>query len=230
MVAPFGGPGGEHGRAGGAHNAPVPYPPPPWRIAGPALVVPALVPLSTARANVPDDVTVVLISPSHTVGGFLLARYEGPSTLGYGELLVIPALTRTHGRTGWWISHAYVDSGQSLQGGREMWGVPKELARFTWREDGATLSHPDTDEALIEATWRTPRRTAPIPALVATNGSTGGTDRRRFIGTGTLAMAPARARVEVPASSPFASLPLAGRRPALAGRADLRLRAPRVLA
>ena len=45
-----------------------------------------------------------------------------------------------------------------------------------------------------------------------------------------LTMGPVRARVDVPRESPFAALGLAGRRPGLAGHADFRLRAPRVLA
>lgn len=207
-----------------------PYPAAPWRVAGPGLICPALVPLAAARALVPDDVTVVPVAPGRTLGGFLLARYEGPSTLHYGELLVLPALTRAAGRTGWWISHAYVDSPASLAGGRRMWGVPKDLATFAWRDDGATLTR-DDGVALLDVAWRTPTRTVPLPAVVMTNGTTGGADRRRFAGTGTLGMAPAHAAVDVPAESPFAALPLAGaRRLALAGHADLRLRAPRVLA
>jgi hypothetical protein len=178
---------------------------------------------------VPDDVQVVAVAPGRTVGGFLLARYEGGSTLHYGELLVMPALTRVAGRLGWWISHAYVDSPQSLAGGRRMWGVPKDLATFAWRGGRATLTRED-GVALLDASFPQPGRTLPIPAVVAGNGTTGGADRRRFVGTGALRMAPARMEVTIPPQSPLATLPLAGRRrPALAGHADFRLRAPHVL-
>jgi acetoacetate decarboxylase len=207
-----------------------PYPPAPWRIAGPAAIVPSLVPLAAARAHLPADVAAVPVAPGHTLGGLLLARYEGPSTLHYGELLVLPALTRVAGSVGWWISHAYVDSPASLAGGRRMWGVPKDLATFAWGDGGGVTIVREDGVPVLGAAWRTPARTAALPGLVTNNGTTGGADRRRFTGRGTLDVAPARARVDVPAGSPLAGLPLGGRRIALAGRADLRLRAPRVLA
>src|SRR4051812_3801506 len=95
-------------RTGGASRSGT-YPPAPWRIAGPAGICAVTVPLAAARALVPPDVDVVAVAPGRTLGGFLLARYEEGSTLRYGELLVLPALTRCRGRLGWWISHAYVD-------------------------------------------------------------------------------------------------------------------------
>jgi hypothetical protein len=206
------------------------YPPAPWRIAGPAIICPALVPLDVARAHVPAGVDVVPVAPGRTAGGFLLARYERGSTLHYGELLVFPALTRVGRRAGMWISHAYVDSPASLAGGRQMWGVPKDLATFDWGEDGrVTLTHEDGTR-LMTATFPQPRLRLRLPALLASNGTTGGADRRRFVGTGPLRLAPARADVDVPDAGPFAGLPLAGRRLALAGHADFRLRAPQLLA
>jgi acetoacetate decarboxylase len=187
------------------------------------------VPLEVARGLVPAGVGVVAVAPGRTAGGLLLARYEEPSTLRYGELLVLPALTRVRGRLGWWVSHAYVDSPASLAGGRAMWGVPKDLATFAWRDGGVALTG-DDGTPLLDARWRAPRRTAALPARMATNGTTGGGDRRRFTGTGTLDVAPARVGLDVAAGAPFGALPLQGRRAALAGRADLRLRAPQVLA
>ena len=169
--------------------------------------------------------------PGRTAGGFLLARYEGDSTLQYGELLIFPALTRIGGRPGMWISHAYVDSPASLAGGRRMWGVPKDLATFDWSADGRVTLTAEDGAHLITSTFPQPRRRLPVPSVLASNGTTGGGDRRRFVGTGPLRIAPARIDVEIPSTSPFASLPLAGRRHlALAGHADFRLRAPQLLA
>ena len=207
----------------------MPYPPAPWRIAGPAAIVPVLVPLATARAHLPGDVEVVAVAPGRTAGGLLVARYEPGSTLAYGELLVFPALTQVAGSIGMWISHAYVDSEASLEGGRRMWGVPKDLATFAWREGGVTVTGED-GTPLTDVRWPQPQRTLPLPGLTRSNGTTGGADRRAFTGGGRLTMGPVRARVGVPAPSPFASLGLVGRHPSLAGHADFRLRAPRVLA
>ena len=206
------------------------YPPAPWRIAGPTVICPALVRLEVARAHVPADVEVIPVAPGRTAGGFLLARYDGASTLHYGELLVFPGLTRVNGSVGVWVSHAYVDSPASLAGGRRMWGVPKDPATFDWAGGRVTLTGED-GERLLTATFPQPRRRLAIPSLLASNGTTGGDDRRRFVGTGPLRMAPARIDVDVPAGAPFAALPLGGdRRFALAGHADFRLRAPRLLA
>jgi hypothetical protein len=208
------------------------YPAPPWRIAGPAAIVPVPVPLATARRLLPPDVAVVPVAPGRTVGGLLIARYTAPSTLSYGELLVMPALTALRGGVGWWVSHAYVDSEASLRGGRELWGVPKALATFAWRADGVRVVAADGagGGGLLDATFAAPGRTAPLPAVVSVNGTTGGADRRRFVGAGLLRLAPVRMALDVPPDSPLAALPLAGRRVALAGTADLRLRRPRVLA
>ena len=205
------------------------YPPAPWRIAGPSIIVPVLVPLAVAREHVPAGVQVLPVAPGRTACGFLLARYEGPSTLHYGELLVFPALTRVAGSIGMWVSHAYVDSPASLEGGRGMWGVPKDLATFAWRDGGVAIAHED-GTPLVDVGWPEPRRTLALPGFTRSNGTTGATDRRTFQGTGRLTMGPVRAQVGVPGQSPFASLGLAGRHPSLAGHADFRLRAPRVLA
>jgi hypothetical protein len=187
------------------------------------------VPLDLARRHVPGDVDLVPVAPGRTAGGFLLARYEGASTLHYGEVLVFPGLTRIAGKVGVWISHAYVDSPASLAGGRLMWGVPKDLATFAWSDGGVRVTR-DDGVPVLEATFPQPRRRALLPALLASNGTTGGRDRRRFVGTGPLRLAPARADVTLPDGSPLAGLPLAGRRLVASGHADFRLRAPRVLA
>ena len=205
------------------------YPPAPWRIAGPAAIVPVLIPLTIARPHVPEDVALVPVAPGRTAGGLLVARYEEGSTLTYGELLVFPALTRIGSSVGMWISNAYVDSEQSLHGGRRMWGVRKDLATFAWRDGGVAVAHED-GTPLLDMGWRTPRRTLPLPGLTRSNGSAGGTDRRAFAGSGRLTMGPARAAVDVGAQAPFATLELHGTRRALAGHADFRLRAPTVLA
>jgi hypothetical protein len=70
-------------------------------------------------------------------GGAMLANYEG-GTLAYHELIVF--------RPGLKVSHIYVDSPESMRGGREIWKLPKELAEFTYsrsfvevRQDGRTL-------------------------------------------------------------------------------------------
>jgi hypothetical protein len=57
-------------------------------------------------------------------GGAMLAHYTG-GTLAYHELIVF--------RPGWVVAHIFVDSEESLHGGREIWKLPKELAEFEFR-------------------------------------------------------------------------------------------------
>jgi acetoacetate decarboxylase len=173
------------------------HPPPPWHLFGELIIVPALV---TPRA----------------LGGVLLANYTS-GTLVYRELIVFSRATAR----GMVVSHIYVDDEQSLAGGREIWGLPKELAqfeytptRFSARQDGRTL---------LEATVRRRRGRVPlvIPAPIVS-------DAGMTLGHARIKAAPALVTIDVPPASPFASLGLSGRRPALAADdLDLTMPAPR---
>jgi acetoacetate decarboxylase len=170
------------------------HPPPPWHLFGELIIVPALV-------------------RPRSVGGVLLANYTS-GTLVYRELIVFSHATRR----GMVVSHIYVDDEQSLSGGREIWGLPKELAeleftatRFAARQHGSTL---------LEAAIR--RRPGKLPLLipapiVSPAGAT--------LGRARIKAAPALVTLDVPPTSPFAHLGLGGTRPALAGD-DLALTMP----
>ena len=173
------------------------HPPPPWHLFGELIVVPALV-------------------KPRALGGVMLASYTS-GTLVYRELIVF---SRTTVR-GMVVSHIYVDDEQSLSGGREIWGLPKELAefeyspkRFAARQNGSTL---------LEATIRRKPGRLPllIPApIVSEAGAT--------LGRARIRAAPALVTIDVPPSSPFASLGLSGTRAGLAGDdLDLTMPAPR---
>lgn len=131
--------------------------------------------------SLPPDLTPLLGERSVLVA---LIRYlEG--TLRYDECIV-GSLVRYGALPGVYIEHIWVDSLPSLRGGRAIWGLPKQLARFTWHgsevaiadADGpiATLSV-DTSVALL------PRLPLPIPLF-------GCRDRRRVF-----AVAGASARI-----------------------------------
>ena len=108
------------------------YPAPPWRLKGHALAVPRLVDLHHARPLMPPELAIVPVLPGKTLGLVYLATYRPGSSLQYHELIVAHALVRNRVRPGFWISHIYVDNPDSTAGGREVWGLPKELAEFTW--------------------------------------------------------------------------------------------------
>jgi len=44
----------------------------------------------------------------------------------------------------WLGFHIYVDNPDSIAGGREIWGLPKEMAEFTWEKASALLSVKET--------------------------------------------------------------------------------------
>jgi hypothetical protein len=173
---------------------PVSFPAPPWHLQGELVIVPALV---RPRA----------------LGGVMLADYRS-GTLRYHELIVFSRATPR----GMVVSHIYVDSEQSLRGGREVWGLPKELAEFelgrgafSVRQDGETL---------LRARIR--RRRGRLPLLIPAPITSPAGDT---VGRARIKAAPALVALEVPDGSPFASLGLSGTRLALAGD-ELRLTMP----
>src|SRR5688572_23194128 len=109
------------------------YPSAPWTLKGFAVQTLQLVDTARARSFVPPDLDIVSVLPGKTLGVVYLASYGPESVLSYNELIVVPALTRYGKNVGFWISHIYVDHPDSMAGGREIWGLPKELAQFTWQ-------------------------------------------------------------------------------------------------
>lgn len=173
------------------------HPQPPWHLFGELIIVPALV-------------------SGRRLGGVLLANYTS-GTLVYRELIVFDRATPR----GMVVSHIYVDDQQSLSGGREIWGLPKEFAtfeytrtRFAARQDATTLL-----EARIRRRPGFVRILIPAPIV-----SPAGVSRGRAL----IKAAPALVTLDVPATSPFASLGLGGTHLALAGdELELKMPAPR---
>ncbi|MGB8703202.1 MAG: acetoacetate decarboxylase family protein [Thermosynechococcaceae cyanobacterium] len=119
------------------------YPPAPWHLHGTAFVSLCLIDLAEARRRVPAEFEVVPILPGKTLGSLYLSRYDDNSTLPYSELIVAESLVKYGDRTGSWISHIYVDHPDSVAGGREIWGFPKELATFTWGDRDVAVKQGD---------------------------------------------------------------------------------------
>jgi hypothetical protein len=184
------------------------YPPPPWRLVGPAVVASTLVDVQRARQFVPGDLEIVEVKPGHTAAAIVVADYQDQASFPYGELSVMSALVRYRGVRGAWISHIWVDSLPSLLGGREMWGMYKHMASFAWRG-----GHPNEVEVsadgrrLVSVAWERPQRLWPVPGMVRGIGSVDG-DRRRFSGRGVSRFARVPVSLDVPADSPFAGLGL----------------------
>ncbi|HTV21910.1 MAG TPA: acetoacetate decarboxylase family protein [Polyangiaceae bacterium] len=111
------------------------YPPAPWHLNGHGLQALYLLPLKRARQLVPAPLRVCAVVPGYTIGAISAGHYDATGTLAYDELIVSPALVADATRTGFWISHIYVDSPVSQAGGQQIWNLDKRLARFEWSRD-----------------------------------------------------------------------------------------------
>jgi hypothetical protein len=172
----------------------VSHPEPPWHLQGELVIVPA-------------------ITRRRTLGGVLLADYRS-GTLSYHELIVFSHATAR----GMVVSHIYVDSEQSLHGGRNVWGLPKELAEFELTP--RTFLARQGESTLLRARIR--RRAGLLPLLIPAPITS---DAGDTVGRAYIRAAPALVTLDVPPTSPFADLGLGGTRLALAGD-DLRLTMP----
>ncbi len=178
-----------------------PFPPPPWRLEGEAV----LVWCGGGR-------------------GLLLARYDEGATLAYHELIAFSGLRRRGRFVGFDVGGIWVDSAASRDGGRAIWGLPKELATFRWTSERVTVGAEDGSKILAADLRRAPVR-MPVPLLPAVFGRRG--ERELWTASfGTLRGGPAWARVAADPSSPVAALGLTGSFAAIAGD-RLRLPFPR---
>ena len=171
------------------------YPPPPWPMVGPVLIVPG-----PGRA-------------------LLLGDWREGDGLQYSELATLHGPLVRRGRPAFWVDTMHVDLTASREGGRRIWGVPKELATFAWRDAGCTVT--DDDGVLAGLSWSAPQTSVPLPAWGFFAGDVDGPPRRARL-AGTVRIGPVIADVHAP------RLGFRGRRLALAGHADLRAEAPRL--
>ncbi|MCX5410235.1 acetoacetate decarboxylase family protein [Streptomyces sp. NBC_00335] len=125
------------------------YPPEPWHLAGQMHLSLWLVP-RRSLPPLPYGVRPVTLAGRALMGAAWVV-YENDSVLHYNELLSA-VLVRDGLRPRVTITDIWVDSPPSMAGGRELWGIPKELADFdlirgegrggieaTARTGGATL-------------------------------------------------------------------------------------------
>jgi hypothetical protein len=116
---------------------------------GHALQTLQLIDVERVRSLIPPELEIISVFPGKTVGGVYLSYYGSGSVLEYSELIVVAGLVSYSGKLGGWVSHIYVDNPNSVAGGREIWGLPKQLAEFTW-ENGKAVK-PDAGHS--SASW-----------------------------------------------------------------------------
>ncbi len=137
------------------------YPQAPWTLKGYALQTVELLDIERSRPFIPSDLEIISVWPGKTLGGVYLAAYQAGSVLEYSELIVIAGLVNYSGKLGGWISHIYVDNADSVAGGREIWGLPKELAEFSWQGDSVTVRQ--GDRTLCRLSYTQPNFSIPLP-------------------------------------------------------------------
>ncbi|MGF1498239.1 MAG: acetoacetate decarboxylase family protein [Elainellaceae cyanobacterium] len=136
-----------------------PYPPAPWQLRGRAVQTLQPIDVAIARPTVPAELDIVQVLPGKTLAGIYFAHYGSGSDLEYYELIEVSAVVRYGDRVGVWISHIYVDNPHSVAGGRMIWGLPKELAEFSWRRgDRSEIIVTQAGKSLcrLAYSWRVP--------------------------------------------------------------------------
>lgn len=207
------------------------YPPAPWHLRGRGAATVHAVDIARVRRVIPPGVHIVPVWPGKTLGGLAFLSYERGSSLVYHELCVVAAFVRIGRRFGFWLPRLDVDSDASLQGGCDIWSLPKRLAAFEINETPGT-----TDVRLHDSAGHTCRMTIrdgtglralrflfmlPLPAVSLCRGAA------RFF-TARIIARVRLAQIAVQASSDgmIATLGL-DRPPAIAFRFDdVRLRVP----
>ncbi|PSL56136.1 acetoacetate decarboxylase [Saccharothrix carnea] len=174
----------------------VSYPPEPWELHGRACVSVWLV-RAAALPRLPVRPVTVF---GWAVVGTAFVDYRPPG-LAYHELLAA-VLVRHGARFGVSIARIWVDSETSRAGGRELWGIPKELAEF---DRGRDLAARDARGPIASVHVGASRSGVRLPVAGSTWQAFGdGLARTPLRATGRVA--PVRATWHVDPSGPLAWL------------------------
>jgi hypothetical protein len=144
------------------------YPPEPWRLCGDLHTSLFVVPLADLRVDLPPGWQPLRVGRFGVVGTAWVS-YRPGGVLAYDELMSTLLVRR-----GWrvlpTITHIWVDSPASRDGGRELWGIPKQLAKFgafvATTEDGPIAA--GSVARLLTLPWRWPGRFAVVQRLAGT--------------------------------------------------------------
>jgi hypothetical protein len=176
----------------------------PWNLQGYAVQTIHLIDIERVRSLIPSEFEIFSVFPGKTIGAVYLSNYQPGSILEYNELIVVPALVKYQGKIGGWVSHIYVDNPDSVAGGREIWGLPKELADFTWLDKRVFVQQAGTTLCTLDFnkqswfSWRQP--------FGWFSFSTQGTNILSFSFEFDIKLGFITSKLEVPQESPFASL------------------------
>jgi hypothetical protein len=126
------------------------YPPEPWHLRGQLHGSLFLVPLDDITVDLPPGCRPIRLGDKGVVGAVWVS-YDPGGVLSYSELMTTLLVRR-----GWrlmpTITHIWVDSVASRDGGRALWGIPKGLASFVF--DGGDHSARDDEGPLATGSTR----------------------------------------------------------------------------
>jgi hypothetical protein len=181
------------------------FPSAPWHLEGAAIAAMRTVPIDIARTFVPRDLRIVPVLPGRTLAVMAVAGYGPGSALEYHELVVAPALTFARGKIGFWISHIYVDDPASMWAGRQIWGLPKELATFNASTDERHLEVSLNGTSLCLIRWNKVSKLTRAPVFMPAISSVS-SRYSYFKGSGKSRIGSCRAVITTAPASPFKPL------------------------
>ncbi len=138
--------------------------PPPWRLTGSAYAL--FYRFSDAyvydRVALPPSLSGMFVGG---IGAILLVDYETSPVGPYRELLFTPGQFAYGRKKRHTVTHIYVSSPASVDGGRANWGLPKQLADFSIdRQSGVDHWRVERDgQLLFEGRFRPGRLALPFP-------------------------------------------------------------------
>ncbi|MDZ8108151.1 MAG: acetoacetate decarboxylase family protein [Nostoc sp. DedQUE12a] len=183
----------------------MPYPQAPWTLQGYAIQTLHLVNIDRVRPLIPSELEIISVWPGKTIGSVYLSNYGSGSVLQYNELIIAPALVYHQTKIGPWISHIYVDNADSVAGGREIWGLPKELAEFTLEREYASVHQ--GNQKLCSFNYNQQSWVWPVQ-LGASAFSTKGSDLLIFSAKFESFLGLISSQLEIPTASPFSEIGL----------------------
>ncbi len=183
------------------------HPPQPWSLRGDLHVSVWLLPKRSAPSALPPGCRAFHVGPWAVVGTAWV-DYRPGGVLVYRELMAT-VLVRTGLRLLPTITHIWVDSEPSRDGGRALWAIPKDLAHFEVHGSRWTADHGATAAADVRPGRRLPGR---WPVRFSVVQDAAGKPLRSPVRTRT-ALRLSRVAWQVPAAGPLGFL--AGRTPLL---------------
>jgi hypothetical protein len=186
-------------------SAPTTVPPSPWQVSGAALIVVGRLPRRSWRALNPERAHILAAPFAGSLAAFSVIHYIDTPVGPYHEFAVSPGIA-WHSLPGALVSYMLVDSARSRFGGRVLWGLPKEIAQFTW-EDGNVAIVAEAGASLAWVRWRTHGQGLALPVPPLPMLTVRGPRRQFFAVRGWLSgVRRATVTLDIPPESPFVPL------------------------